>query len=181
MLFMGIFFNVNCCGCKVLVVLLLPLLLLLDVATACTASFHTLTHVKSLLTSADKLLRVCRPAPTEHKQVLSCAFSLECYETFWTPSNIPRLTSRHLQSKATKEHVIDFQRHRARDTYFQQQQRVCAEAGWIQKQTRCQDGAVIYFSLCLYFREITVGVLFFLAKILWKAYPVKSVSLPVRR
>lgn len=64
MLFMGIFFGVNGCGSEVLVVLLLPLLLLLYVETACTASFHTLSHVKSLLTSAGKLSRACRPAPT---------------------------------------------------------------------------------------------------------------------
>jgi len=67
-LFMGIFFGVNCCGSKVLVILLLPLLLLKCVATACRASFHTLSHVKSLLTSADKLSRACNPALTEPGQ-----------------------------------------------------------------------------------------------------------------
>lgn len=62
---MGIFFGMNCCGSKVLVVLLLSMLLLLYVATACSASFHTVSHVKSLLTSADKFSRACSPALTE--------------------------------------------------------------------------------------------------------------------
>lgn len=66
--FNGIFFGMNCCGSEVLVVLLLSMLRLLYVATACTANFHTVSHVKSLLTSADKFSRACSPALTEQRQ-----------------------------------------------------------------------------------------------------------------
>lgn len=68
MLFMGIFFGIKCCGSTLLVILLLPLQLLLYVATACTASFHTLALAKSFLASVDKLSRTCSPALTEPGQ-----------------------------------------------------------------------------------------------------------------
>lgn len=64
MLFIGIFFGTNCCGSAVLVILLLPSQLLLYVATACTANFHT----RSLLASVDKLSRTCNPALTKPGQ-----------------------------------------------------------------------------------------------------------------
>lgn len=65
---MGIFFGTNCCGSSALVILLLPLQLLLYVATACTASFHTLSLAKSFLASVDKLSRTCNPALTKPGQ-----------------------------------------------------------------------------------------------------------------
>lgn len=68
MLFMGIFFDTNCCGSTRLVILLLPLLLLLYVATACIAAFHTLSLAKSFLASVDKLSRTCNLALTKPGQ-----------------------------------------------------------------------------------------------------------------
>lgn len=68
MLFMGIFFGTNYCGSTGLLILLLPLQLLLYVATACTASFHTLLLAKSFLASVDQLSRTCNPALTKQGQ-----------------------------------------------------------------------------------------------------------------
>lgn len=193
---MGIFFGVNCCGSKGLVVLLLPLLLLLYVATACTASFHALSHVKSLLTSADNLSRACSPAVTKLGQesgswaVFSHSSVMKHFGLITSlgwPHFICRarplrsaLTSRGTELEApifsnSKQYVL-------KQVRFKSKPRGSDPAF---NKPGANIGQWFIFLFILAFREKSVAFVFwlgfFLAKILQRAYPVKSVSSPVIR
>lgn len=187
MLFMGIFFGIKCCGSTVLVILLLPLQLLLYVATACTASFHTLALAKSFLASVDKLSRTCSPALTEPGQESgswAVFFHSSVLKHFGL--DISGLTSLGPLRSTPTSQVTELQA----PVFSNSKQCVPQQAGsksklWGSNPAFSKPGAnmgrwfIFLFITC--FREQSVGFLYFLDKILWKVHPVKSVSCPVIR
>ena len=189
---MGIFFGVKCCGSKVFEVLLLPLLFLLYVATACPASFHALSHVKSLLTSADKLSRACSPAPTKPGQESGSWATFSHSSVMKHFGLITSLGWPHFICRARPLRSASTSRGTEPEApiFSNSKQYVLKQVGlkskpWGSNPAFNKPGAnmgqwfIFLFITC--FREKSVGFSFFLSKILWKAYPVKSVRSPIIR
>lgn len=177
---MGIFFGMNCCGSEVLVVLLLSMLLLLYVATACTANFHTVSHVKSLLTSADKFSRACSPALTEQGQE-SGSWAVFSHLSVMKPFGLvtflgwpqficrarpPRSTPTSRGTELEAPIFSNSKQHVPKQVRFKSKPRGSNPAF---NKPGAKAGQWFIFLLLTCFREKIVGVLFFLAKILWKA------------